>query len=74
MLGRERETVEVSHGETVAGILRLLESRASNRSPVWQAVAVAVNREYADRGTVLHEDDELAVLPPVSGGSQEGDA
>lgn len=31
-------------------------------------VAVAVNRRYAARGTRLREGDELALIPPVSGG------
>ena len=29
---------------------------------------VAVNQEYADRGTELSEGDEIAVMPPVQGG------
>lgn len=32
-------------------------------------VALAVNREYASESTPLHADDELALIPPVSGGS-----
>lgn len=32
-------------------------------------VVMAVNQEYADTGTTLHGDDELALIPPVSGGS-----
>ncbi len=32
-------------------------------------VAVAVNREYADAQTVLHDGDEVALIPPVSGGA-----
>ena len=30
---------------------------------------MAVNREYADRDAVLHAGDELALIPPVSGGA-----
>ncbi|MDA0770016.1 MAG: molybdopterin converting factor subunit 1 [Chloroflexi bacterium] len=30
---------------------------------------VAVNDEYQDHAYVLHENDELALIPPVSGGT-----
>lgn len=32
-------------------------------------VVMAVNREYADPDAVLHSGDEVALIPPVSGGS-----
>lgn len=32
------------------------------------SMSFAVNREYVDRGTVLREGDEVALIPPVSGG------
>jgi molybdopterin converting factor subunit 1 len=32
-------------------------------------VVMAVNREYADAGTALHGGDEVALIPPVSGGA-----
>ncbi len=38
-------------------------------APIWSSIAVAVNREYAHRSRVLADGDELALLPPVSGGA-----
>ncbi len=32
------------------------------------SLAYAVNRAYADLDTALHDGDELALIPPVSGG------
>lgn len=37
------------------------------------SLAVAVNREYAEGDPVLNDGDELALIPPVSGGSQQAD-
>ena len=54
-------------GTTVAGLLERLRNGAGH--PVWSALAVAVNHEYAAASAVLHEGDEVALLPPVSGGA-----
>lgn len=32
------------------------------------SLAIAVNNEYADADVVLSNDDEVALIPPVSGG------
>jgi len=61
--------VELAEGETVGGLLRLSEKNASKHSDVWRSLAVAVNREYVGVEHVLREGDEVALLPPVSGGA-----
>ena len=66
----ERQPIELADGETVAGLLSLSRGRASKQSDVWKALAVAVNREYAGLATVLQDGDEVALLPPVSGGNE----
>ena len=54
------------------------ELDVANVAEVWQALELgdepegllyAVNREYADRGQKLHDGDEVALIPPVSGGA-----
>jgi molybdopterin converting factor small subunit len=35
---------------------------------MWDSIAVAVNQEYAKADVVLKDGDEVALLPPVSGG------
>ena len=75
LLGIATEDVEIPEGSSVAGLLRILEQRTSNLrmdAKVWQSLAVAVNREYSPAGTVLREGDEVALLPPVSGGNYAG--
>ena len=34
-------------------------------------LVVAVNYEYVDHSFVLHEGDEVALIPPVSGGCHD---
>jgi molybdopterin converting factor subunit 1 len=62
------DALELPEGETVAGLVHQLRESASKQSDVWSALAVAVNREYASAARVLREGDEVALLPPVSGG------
>ena len=77
--GASDEVVELADGATVGGLLGLLRSRTSKHSMgseaesslderVWRSLAVAGNREYGSASTVLREGDEVAILPPVSGG------
>jgi molybdopterin converting factor small subunit len=74
-LGELDETVELEEGATVGDLIGILRGRASNPSwsnsvdeRLWRSLAIAVNREYATQAAVLREDDEVALLPPVSGG------
>ncbi len=67
---REQESLDVPDGATVESLLSLLRAQTSKQSDLWRTLAVAVNREYAGLTTVLREGDEVALLPPVSGGAQ----
>lgn len=69
--GRGSEVVELRDGETSVLALReqLAERTPSLRGALCGAhLLVAVNREYATPETALRDGDEVALLPPVSGG------
>jgi len=62
--GRELVTLELPDGARVADALAQL-TELTLECPV----VMAVNREYASPATILAPDDELALIPPVSGGA-----
>jgi molybdopterin converting factor subunit 1 len=72
VMGGEREEFAVPEGCTVAGLLEMIAGRAASEPGLWGSLAVAVNREYARGSVELHEGDEVALLPPVSGGVDAG--
>jgi molybdopterin synthase catalytic subunit len=56
--------LELPEGASVAQALELVAGLTDG-----VPVVMAVNREYAEPSTILRADDELALIPPVSGGS-----
>ena len=69
--GQIPATMELPSGATVADLLAQCEARHPEPAGLWSSIAVAVNREYAAATQRLAEGDEVALLPPVSGGCAE---
>jgi molybdopterin synthase catalytic subunit len=64
--------VDLSEGATVRDAIEAVGRRPGMGELIAQMpVVMAVNREYADEDLRLGPGDELALIPPVSGG--EGD-
>ena len=74
--GRDAIELRLRSGATVADALAALsETQALGELLSRLPVQMAVNRDYASSDTELAPGDELALIPPVSGGSGEsGDA
>lgn len=68
--GRE-EVLEQFPGGSVADLLRYYRAIAPEIGALWNTVAVAINQQYATSAAGLHDDDEVALLPPVSGGGMQ---
>jgi molybdopterin converting factor subunit 1 len=60
-------SVELPEAATVADLRAALEGTPVGGLPE-RSFIVAVNREYADRAVPIGEGDEVALIPPVSGG------
>jgi MoaE-MoaD fusion protein len=69
LVGRASESLELREGSTVADVLSHYESQIPKIREVLPTVALSVNQHYAGPGAVLGNNDEVALLPPVSGGA-----
>ena len=66
--GSERQ-LELPTGATAEDLWAALQAQTPGLARFRKSVAVAVNQHYSEPGALLHEGDEVALLPPVSGGS-----
>jgi MoaE-MoaD fusion protein len=68
LAGRAIDTLDLPEGATVREMLAECEIKIPQIQPSLASSAVAVNQEYARADQELKQDDEVALLPPVSGG------
>ena len=59
---------DVPVGSTVDAVWRALAHEYPSIEPYARSISCAVNAEYARFSTAITEGDEIAFLPPVSGG------
>jgi molybdopterin synthase sulfur carrier subunit len=67
-LKRSEEVREVPAGATVHTVWEMLRQENPELSAMEKAMAFAVAQEYVDKDHPLQDNDELAFIPPVSGG------
>lgn len=72
LAGRASDTIELAEGASVADVLRHYESQIPRLKETLSSLALAVNQQYAGPDAKLNAGDEVALLPPVSGGAPEG--
>ncbi|MDB5075767.1 MAG: molybdenum cofactor biosynthesis protein [Chloroflexi bacterium] len=68
-LGRSHDEVDLPDGSDVADLWQRCVGDHPRLPQLWGSTAVAINGEYAGREAPLHDGDEVAFLPPVSGGA-----
>ncbi len=67
---RSEETMEVPIGATVGTVWELVKKSYPELTVMERSIAFAVAHEYVDKTHPLQDNDELAFIPPVSGGSR----
>ncbi len=66
VLGRSSDSLDLPLGATLGNLLDHYDSQLKNYR---SAIAASVNQQYAPPETKLNAGDEIALLPPVSGGA-----
>jgi molybdopterin converting factor small subunit len=68
LAGSDCVTVDLPAGSTVADLRRRLGEVHAGLNNLLKHSAIALNNEYAGDSQPLPLDEEVALLPPVSGG------
>ena len=70
LLGREELALDLADGSTVGAAFESLFRARADFARLQRSTLFAVNRQYVALDHVLAEGDELALIPPVAGGSR----
>lgn len=68
ILGKDEVEVDLPDGTTVEGLWDQLVDGDARLEPFTKSINFAINHDFVGRETELESDDEVAFLPPVSGG------
>ena len=66
--GVRMESMELPKNTAVNELLSNLSMIYPKIRDMLNIIQISVNYEVVDKGTILHEGDEVAILPPISGG------
>jgi len=69
LAGKSADDIDLRDGASVRDVLLHYESRIPQLKASLSSVALAVNQQYTSPDEQLQPDDEIAMLPPVSGGA-----
>lgn len=69
IVGRSEDHIEVAEGARVGSVFTRYASDFPRLTDLESSIVLACNHEFCDRSSRVQEGDEIAFLPPVSGGS-----
>jgi len=68
MFNRDEEEMELPDGAVLMDVLKRLEAEWPEIPEYYEVMRMSVNWEYATEQTELSDGDEVALIPPVTGG------
>jgi molybdopterin synthase catalytic subunit len=71
LAGTSSDWLDLPDGASVRDVLARYEAQIPRLKAMLPSLALAVNQQYAGPDTKLKADDEVALLPPVSGGAPD---
>jgi molybdopterin converting factor subunit 1 len=71
-VGQAELALDLPEGATAGSLAVQMAARFPNLTRDPDKLVVAVNQEYRDHDYPLSDEDEVALIPPVSGGSVLG--
>jgi len=71
LAGRTNDALTLPEGARLSDLLAHYEAALPRLKDFLPAIALSINQEYAPPGAALHDQDEVALLPPVSGGNDD---
>ncbi len=71
VIGKSADLIDLPAGASLREVLAYYEARIPRLKESLSSLALAVNQQYARPDTLLKDNDEVALLPPVSGGLSE---
>lgn len=69
LAGRHEWVCELPDGSTVAEVWRAGVAQHPDVAAIGGSLSCAVNAEFSSMDAIVHDGDEVAFLPPVSGGA-----
>src|ERR1700737_746852 len=70
LAGQTTDSLSLPGGATLREVFSHYEERMPSLASLKASIAMSVNQEYASLETKLKDGDEIALLPPVSGGAE----
>jgi len=68
LIGRAEDAIELADASTIEQLFALYAARHPDLAKYRPSLVASRNQEFAAWNTLLHSGDEVAFLPPVSGG------